>query len=82
MGRKRLATASPIARAHQAVSNAVRDGLLQPARELACVDCSGPASEYDHRDYAKPLSVEPVCRSCNQKRGPALNHPRPSLARA
>lgn len=28
--------------------------------------------DYDHRDYTKPLSVEPVCRSCNKLRGPAI----------
>lgn len=76
----RGAVLDPIKRAHYEVSRAVRTGLLQPARELACVDCGKSASDYDHRDYAKPLSVDPVCRSCNQKRGPALNHPRPSLA--
>lgn len=78
---KREVSLNLMARAHNAVYHAVRDGLLQPARELACVDCSNPAREYDHRDYAKPLEVVPVCRSCNLKRGPALNHPRPSLAR-
>jgi hypothetical protein len=25
---------------------------------------------YEHRDYTKPLQVEPVCRSCNALRGP------------
>ena len=38
---------------------------------INCVDCAEPATRYDHRDYDKPLDVEPVCRSCNQKRGPA-----------
>ena len=29
------------------------------------------AYDYDHRDYSKPLEVDPVCRRCNQMRGPA-----------
>lgn len=42
------------------------------ARSLACVDCGRLASEYDHRDYSKPLHVEPVCGACNAKRGLAV----------
>lgn len=38
---------------------------------INCIDCAEPAADYDHRDYDKPLEVEPVCRRCNQKRGPA-----------
>lgn len=37
----------------------------------ACSDCGGVASEYDHRDYALPLDVQPVCRKCNNRRGVA-----------
>lgn len=61
--------------ARAAVGAAVRRGELPPASTLACVDCNKPARDYDHRDNAKPLEVEPVCRSCNKKRGPA----RPAL---
>lgn len=50
---------------------AVRAGRIKPARGLFCVDCGKQAAVYDHRDYSKPLDVEPVCRSCNAKRGPA-----------
>jgi hypothetical protein len=39
--------------------------------EYACVDCGGVALEYDHRDYGRPVEVEPVCRSCNKRRGRA-----------
>lgn len=46
-------------------------GELQPATDFACVDCGRPAEQYDHRDYARPLDVEPVCRSCNVMRGSA-----------
>ena len=30
------------------------------------------ATQYDHRDYNKPLEVTPVCPSCNGKRGAAI----------
>lgn len=58
--------------AGSAVSSAIRSGLLPSPRGLVCADCSGPAVEYDHRDYNKPTEVAPVCRSCNLKRGPAI----------
>lgn len=57
-----------------AVNRAVKYGKIQPATAFACVDCGKPAQCYDHRDYSKPLDVEPVCRSCNHKRGPAAPH--------
>lgn len=66
--------------AHQAVSAAVRRGELQPARERACVDCGKPARDYEHRDYSKPLDVQPTCRSCNIRRGPAIWRPEPTEA--
>jgi hypothetical protein len=39
----------------------------------SCCDCGADAKNYDHRDYTKPLEVDPVCFSCNYKRGPALD---------
>lgn len=48
----------------------VKAGTIPAARLLACVDCGKPARDYDHRDYTKPLEVEPTCRSCNRLRGP------------
>jgi DNA-binding transcriptional regulator YdaS (Cro superfamily) len=59
--------------AHRAVAAEVKAKRIPPARLLACVDCSRQARDYDHRDYAQPLAVQPVCRSCNLRRGPALN---------
>jgi hypothetical protein len=57
---------------HMAVSKAVRKGLLPRLDgSIACVDCGVPAAVYDHREYAKPLEVDPVCKSCNVRRGPA-----------
>lgn len=55
------------------VARAVRHGLLPRPATQPCADCSRPAHDYDHRDYLKPLAVVPVCRSCNQKRGPAFD---------
>lgn len=57
--------------AHSAVQAAIARGDLPPAKTLVCVDCGDTARDYDHRDYGKPLQVEPVCRSCNRRRGPA-----------
>jgi len=54
------------------VAKAVRDGLLAHPKTLLCVDCCGPATGYDHRDYNHPLRVDPICHSCNAKRGPAI----------
>lgn len=62
-------TGASLARAE--VNRAVSIGYLKRASECLCVDCGVPAVCYDHRDYAKPLRVEPVCASCNLKRGPA-----------
>lgn len=59
-------------KAHQYVKQAVRDGYLPRPTTLLCLDCGAPAQVYDHRDYNKPLDVEPVCHACNVKRGPAL----------
>lgn len=62
-------------KAARVVKKAVKDGLL-PVLDgsIPCKDCGKPACDYDHREYAKPLEVDPVCRSCNALRGPALEH--------
>jgi hypothetical protein len=58
--------------AHGIVHKAKKEGRL-PLLDgtVCCVDCGKPATVYDHREYAKPLEVDPVCRSCNSRRGPA-----------
>jgi len=56
----------------RAVNAAVRKGLLPKPTTLTCVDCGKQAREYDHRDYNKPLEVQPVCRGCNKRRGGAI----------
>ena len=60
--------------AHAAVINAVKQGILKPAKNLFCVDCGKPAHSYDHRDYTKHLDVAPVCRKCNCVRGTGYPH--------
>lgn len=63
---------SPLAhRARRLVLDAVARGRLPAVDTLICVDCGGPATVYDHRDYAAPLDVQPVCDFCNRYRGPA-----------
>jgi len=57
--------------AHQIVAKAIKAKKLLPPETLTCTDCDKPATCYDHRDYDKPLDVEPVCRLCNLKRGEA-----------
>jgi len=67
------------------VIGAIRRGELPRLSkvEVLCVDCRRRrATDYDHRDYAKPLEVEPVCHWCNKKRGPALCSTIPTLTAA
>lgn len=53
-----------------AVREAIKSGEL-PALDgsIKCTDCWHPATDYDHRDYTSPLTVDPVCRGCNVRRG-------------
>jgi hypothetical protein len=61
-------------RASHIVSKAVRAGKLPRLDGLIpCRDCGRPARCYDHRAYARPLDVVPVCISCNKLRGPAVD---------
>lgn len=57
--------------AHTAVAKAIRHGSIDKPSAFKCSDCGKPAECYDHRDYSKPLDVEPVCLSCNVIRGSA-----------
>lgn len=50
---------------------AIRRKVLPKADQLWCKDCGMQATVYDHRDYDKPLQVEPLCHRCNARRGPA-----------
>lgn len=59
-------------KAHTLVAAAIRKGVLPKLDgSIACADCGCAAKEYDHRDYARPLDVEPVCIKCNRRRGTA-----------
>jgi hypothetical protein len=62
--------------AHQRLYYRIKKGLIALPSDFACVDCGEPASRYDHRRYDEPYNVEPVCCSCNGKRGPAILGPR------
>ena len=55
-------------------NEAIRKGALLSLRlnRIKCTDCNNRATMYDHRDYSKPLDVEPVCGSCNNRRGSGL----------
>lgn len=68
-------------KAQNAVTTAVQQQRLPRIKTLTCVDCGRQAQHYDHRDYLKPLEVEPVCASCNIRRGQGLNRDRLGLER-
>jgi hypothetical protein len=60
------------AKASAQVNAAIKAGYMPRLNGIIkCVDCGKPAAHYDHRDYSRPLVVEPVCASCNIHRGPA-----------
>jgi hypothetical protein len=58
-----------------AVRKAILSGELAHPTTLSCVDCGMRASEYEHRDYGRPLDVVPICGPCNTKRGRGADHP-------
>jgi len=62
-------------RAMAAVAKAKKEGILLPLDgSIQCMDCDKPAAHYDHRDYLRPLDVDPVCVRCNFRRGSAKNN--------
>lgn len=56
------------------VGKMVKKGILLSLRSvfIPCCDCGKRATQYDHRDYNFPKIVEPVCASCNVRRGPGI----------
>jgi hypothetical protein len=58
-------------KARAILASAVKAGKITPATTKKCVDCGWPAKVHDHRDYTKPLKIDPVCYSCNVRRGMA-----------
>jgi hypothetical protein len=63
------------------VNQAIMKNLLAPATDFKCVDCGVPATCYDHRDYNKPLEVQPVCSRCNTLRGSAIPLTKPVIVK-
>lgn len=58
--------------AHKLLWKTIRAGDMPHPSTLICADCGIQAECYDHRDYAMPLDVDPVCKGCNNRRGPGL----------
>lgn len=58
--------------AHSLVAKEIKAGRLPSPKTLPCADCGKPAHGYEHRDYNRPLDVEPICRACNTRRGSAI----------
>jgi hypothetical protein len=50
---------------------AIKAGFIRSHHGQQCVDCGAPAIGLEHREYSRPLDVEPICNSCNFRRGPA-----------
>ncbi len=67
-------------KARALVTKAISEGHLLKASAYKCVDCGWKAAQWEHRDYTKPLDVQPVCRSCNCRRGPGLIGTEPKVA--
>lgn len=66
-----------VSKARQVVQALIYKSIKQhgmpSAKSFFCVDCGNQAIDYDHRRYKSPLEVVPVCRSCNLRRGPAID---------
>src|SRR4030095_13284615 len=46
----------------------IRAGQIPAAKTLSCVECAGPATEYDHYagyDGDAAFLVDPVCHACH-----------------
>jgi hypothetical protein len=56
-----------------AIEREIRKGRIKRPQEFSCADCGRDAEVYDHREYLKPLSVDPVCKKCNFRRGSAVD---------
>ena len=62
-------------KAKQAVRRAIKKGILPSLKinRTRCEECRRcRATQYHHEDYNKPLEVRPVCASCNQFLGEAM----------
>jgi hypothetical protein len=52
--------------AYNAVSEAVRLGVLNSPADSKCERCGKPRPDKHHEDYSKPLEVTYLCRSCHK----------------
>ena len=64
------------------VDSAKRVGYLPNAKDYLCADCGKRAHHWEHRDYTRPLDVQPTCTKCNFARGPGIVSPFPSWKKA
>jgi hypothetical protein len=65
---------APKGKAWAAVTRAIKAGELT---RLSCEVCGGDKSQAHHDDYARPLDIRWLCRSCHQRHhnqfGPGKN---------
>lgn len=56
------------------VSQAIKKGKIPclKVNVIKCAYCPAKATVYEHRDYNKPLDVQPVCARCNVALGEAI----------
>ncbi len=55
------------------VITAVRHGKLKRPNDSVCQECGALKAHKHHDDYAKPLEVMYLCRTCHRKRHKELN---------
>lgn len=64
--------AAAISRAHRQIRKFIAAGSMVSHEGKSCADCGAPAVFYDIRNYSKPTEVVPICKSCNNLRGPGI----------
>lgn len=62
-----------IQKAYQVMNR--ESGGFKAGEGAMCRDCGKAADCWDHRDYWTPTLAEPVCFSCNSRRGPGYTLP-------
>ena len=66
-------TPNPNRASNAVLTRFVNAGLIPPPGDFLCIDCGARATCWEHRDYNKPLDVEPTCQSCNSLRGAGID---------
>lgn len=64
--------AKVIALAHGRILTLIKRGVMEPWEGKSCIDCGAPAVSYDLRNYSLPKEAVPICKSCNNIRGPGI----------